>query len=255
MPQTPEARRLIKLARQREDAHLQAARGAVLRQFRKVALKAAEAELARVLALPPGRRRAGLPLVLRRIDEAMQATRTPPTELTALLKRAVRDRVLTSDDLVRLLDSGLNFNDPASLQARAVDKARRSMNGYWQSETTRFRNDAARTIREAIRKGLDPGKAADLLQERLGVHRSRAVLIVQDQMLTAAANAGISRLKALGVKQFQWETQGDNRVRPGHQVLQGQVFTWRGATELPGQAVLCRCFALPALADDLWEDA
>ncbi|WP_161883948.1 minor capsid protein [Deinococcus alpinitundrae] len=246
MPQTPEARRLIKLARQQEDTHLQAARGAVLRQFRKVALKAAEAELSRVLALPPGRRRASLPLVLRRIDEAMTVTRTPPAELTALLKRAVQDRTLTSDDLVKLLDPSLKLNDPASLQVKTVDRQRKQMNTYWESEGKRFKDDAARTVREALRLGLTPEKAADLLQARLGVHRSRAVLIAQDQMLTAASRAGIDRLKTLGVKQFQWETQQDSRVRPGHQALQGRVFTWRGAPELPGHAVMCRCWAAPA---------
>ncbi|GAA4002753.1 hypothetical protein GCM10022631_11840 [Deinococcus rubellus] len=245
MPQTPEARRLIALARKREDGHLDAARGAVLRQFRKVALKAAEAELTRVLALPPGRRRASLPLVLRRIDEAMTATRTPPAELTAVLKRAVRDRILTSDDLVKLLDSSLKLNDPASLQVKAVDRQRAAMNKYWQTETVRFRNDSAQTVREALRLGLTPEKAADLLQARLGVHRSRAVLIAQDQMLTAASRAGIDRLKTLGVKQFQWETQQDRRVRAAHQALQGRVFTWRSAPELPGQAVMCRCWAAP----------
>ncbi|AWN22200.1 hypothetical protein DKM44_02255 [Deinococcus irradiatisoli] len=245
MPQTPEARRLITQAHRREDAHLLAARGAVLRQFRRATLKAAEAELHRVLALPTGRRRASLPLVLRRIDEAMQPTRTPPAELTAVLRRAVRDRVLTADDLVKLLDPTLKLNDPASLQARAVDRQRAAMNGYWAKEGKRFRDDTARTVREALRQGLTPDKAADLLQERLGVHRSRAVLIAQDQMLTAASRAGIDRLRTVGVKQFSWETQQDRRVRPAHQVLQDQVFTWRSAPELPGQAVLCRCFAAP----------
>lgn len=244
MPQTSEARRLIALARKREDAHLQAARSAVLRQFRKVALKAAEAELTRVLALPPGRRRASLPLVLRRIDEAMIATRTPPAELTAVLKRAVRDRVLSLTDLAALTNRETIFKDTQELEAQAVSQQRKRMNFYWDKESRHFRDMAALSIRESIRRGLSPEKAADLLQERLKVSRSRTVLIAQDQLLTAASLAEQKILRSAGVKEFMFWTVQDGRVRSSHAHLQGKVFTWRSAPILPGAEIRCRCRAI-----------
>nr|WP_232337879.1 minor capsid protein [Deinococcus arboris] len=118
------------------------------------------------------------------------------------------------------------------------------MNGYWSKEQKRFRDDTAKTVREAIRKGLSVEQAAGLLEERLGVGRNRALLIAEDQLLTAAARAEADRQQALGLTSYVWWSRLDNRVRRPHQLLHGQVRRWKEG-EWPGQAIRCRCRAVP----------
>ena len=237
-------RRLLALAERQQDAHLQAARSAVVAQHARLSLVDAQKALEAALSLPRARRGPALRDTLGLIGEVAQASRTPPPELLGVIRRAVRDRVSNSQDLAILTDASLIFGDTRELQARAVAAQRKAMNGYWAGETVRFRNDASATIREAIRRGLDPEKAADLLQARLGVHRSRAVGIVLDQTRTATARAEQSLLRAAGVKEFEWWSARIASSRPGHVQLHGRVFSWRGAPELPGAAINCTCRAL-----------
>jgi SPP1 gp7 family putative phage head morphogenesis protein len=247
MTLTPEQLRLLKAGRKAEDAHLNGAKAAVVRQFQGVTLSKAEKALQAALSQPAARRAASVRAVLLSINEATSGTRVPPEALLGVMRRAVSDRVLNSADLAVLSDSTLLFGDSRELQAKAVAKQRKEMNGYWSGETERFRNDCAATVREAIRRGLDPEQAATLLQERLGVHRSRAVLIAVDQISTAAARAEQSQLRAAGLKRFLWRTIGDQNVRAAHERLEGKVFTWQGAPELPGAAIRCRCRAMVPL--------
>lgn len=241
---TPEHRRLLKASREQENGHLDAASAAVRAQYRADLLADAQAELERVLKLPPAQRRTALPKVLALISSASSATRTPPDQVYRSIRAAVADRVLSVDELARISDPKLAFNDSRALQARAVDVQRREMNGYWTREQKRFRDDTAKTVREAIRTGLNPEQAATLLEERLGVGRNRALLIAQDQLLTAAARADADRQRALGLTSYLWISRLDKRVRKGHRLLHGKVRRWWDG-ERPGEAILCRCRAVP----------
>jgi uncharacterized protein with gpF-like domain len=42
---------------------------------------------------------------------------------------------------------------------------------------------------------------------------------------------------------FIWHTQGDEKVRSGHEERDGEIFYWYTADELPGEAFNCRCWA------------
>ena len=237
--------RLLRTARRQEERHLRSARQVVLRQVASLNLTAAEKAMTRALSLPAAKRPAAVREALLAIREASAATGTPPAALLALLRRATHDRVLNTRDLALLTNPVLVFPDPAEHTARAVARQRKDMNTYWAHESGRFRDDAAKAVREAVRRGLTPEQAATLLQERLGVHRSRAVLIAQDQLLTASSRAEIDLLKAAGVRHFMWQATMDSRTRKAHAELNGKVFTWRGAPELPGRAIRCRCRAVP----------
>ncbi|WP_159066002.1 phage minor head protein [Deinococcus ficus] len=235
-------RRLLQTARRAEDGHLDDARGAVLEHFRGLTLRQAEKALEAALSQPKAKRAQAVKGVLALIWEASATTRLPPGPLLGIMRAAVRDRVLNAQDFATLTDPTLAFGDTRELQARAVGTQRQDMNCYWAGESERFRDDAAKTVREAVRRGLTPDQAATLLEERLGVHHSRAVLIASVQLLTARAEQAV--LKAAGVKEFQWQTMLDSRVRPEHAARQGRVYTWRSAPELPGSAVQCRCRAI-----------
>lgn len=96
--------------------------------------------------------------------------------------------------------------------------ARRDMNTYWVKKQRRLQNNVVRMTRQAIRTGLIPDHAADLLQNRVNVSRSRAVLIATDQLLTTAADADRARQRDMGITEYLWRSVGDAKVRGEHRV-------------------------------------
>lgn len=92
------------------------------------------------------------------------------------------------------------------------------------------------------------------LQRALDITESHADLIAVDQTLKLNADFTSLRQQQVGVTSFQWATAEDERVRPDHQALDGQVFSWNetapvvdtrsGRREFPGKDFRCRCQAL-----------
>lgn len=119
--------------------------------------------------------------------------------------------------------------------------------------------EQARAVAAAVERGVARGvRAEDLaaaLEEELGISQRRAQIIARDQVL--AANAQLTRQQHTdaGVEEYEWSTSGDDRVRPEHERANGQIFRWdgggapgagvKGASAHPGEAILCRCVALP----------
>ena len=42
---------------------------------------------------------------------------------------------------------------------------------------------------------------------------------------------------------FEWNTMGDERVRPAHEARDGQIYNWDNAEIVPGEEPGCRCWA------------
>ena len=42
---------------------------------------------------------------------------------------------------------------------------------------------------------------------------------------------------------FEWNTMGDERVRPTHEVRDGKIYNWDNAEIVPGEEPGCRCWA------------
>lgn len=42
---------------------------------------------------------------------------------------------------------------------------------------------------------------------------------------------------------FEWNTMGDERVRPTHEARDGQIYNWDNAEIVPGEEAGCRCWA------------
>lgn len=242
-------RHLLEAARKAENEALNEARTAVLKRYRRVTLKHAQAALEAALSLPRAKRPAAVREVLTLIGDASRQIGPPPPELLGILRRAVHDRVLNSNDIAELVTGAKLAQDTRELEARAVDRQRADMNRYWAKLPKAFRDDTAKTVREAIRKGLTVEQTAKLLEERLNVSRNRAVLVATDQVRTARSRADIMLLKASGAKEFQWFSQRKPTARKNHLALHGRVFTWRKAPELPGAAINCECRALPVSPD------
>lgn len=87
------------------------------------------------------------------------------------------------------------------------------------------------------------GKLSDWESER----------IARDQVGKLNGQLEEQRQTELGVTQYIWRTSMDERVRPEHDMLEGQTFDWDGEDESPegepGTPIMCRCWAEPVLDD------
>lgn len=133
-----------------------------------------------------------------------------------------------------------------------------------REENLRLIEDAGRSYADDVRdvltapenEGLRVGELRDLLLERGSVNLARASLIAVDQTLKLAAAVSQARQTAAGVNSYRWSTSKDERVRPSHAALEGQIFDWddppvtddrTGDTNHPGQDYRCRCIAIPMI--------
>lgn len=78
---------------------------------------------------------------------------------------------------------------------------------------------------------------------------TRAAIIARDQVSKLNGDLTRIRQEKTGVKKFIWRTAGDGRVRPSHRSFANNIYTWKSGASgiLPGQDVLCRCYAEPVL--------
>lgn len=108
-------------------------------------------------------------------------------------------------------------------------------------------------VSQRVVQGLRSGERAEDLRadiaDRYGVSQSRARLIARDQIGKLYGELNMARQTDLGIERFTWRTSEDERVRPEHQILDGQKFAWDKppAEGIPGEPVNCRCTAEPDL--------
>ncbi len=114
---------------------------------------------------------------------------------------------------------------------------------------------------DAVGKNMERGmRFEDLAKEieRIGdVTESRAKLIARDQASKMNGAFNEARQTSLGIDKYQWQTSGDERVRPEHAENDGKVFSWNDpplSTGHPGHDVLCRCVAIPCFDLDKEEE-
>lgn len=99
---------------------------------------------------------------------------------------------------------------------------------------------------------------AEQLDEQFGYGEDRAKLIARDQIGKLYGQVNATRQQELGVERFTWRATNDERTREEHADWNGQVFRFddppindRGEAVLPGEDILCRCYAEPVLSDIL----
>lgn len=111
-----------------------------------------------------------------------------------------------------------------------------------------------KAVMQAARTGLRIEDFAQILRGRLGIEIRHARLIARDQ--TGKLNGRITEATqaAAGVTHYRWRSARDVRVRERHRELDGTVHAWTspppdagpyGEPAHPGQAIQCRCVAIP----------
>lgn len=119
-----------------------------------------------------------------------------------------------------------------------------------------FFSDLEKNIMREVADGARFEALADVIEERYGVAESRAELIARDQTSKFQGDLNRVRQADLGIENFIWRTSNDERVRPEHELRDGETYSWADPPdgETPGEPVNCRCWAEPDLAPLLSED-
>lgn len=116
-------------------------------------------------------------------------------------------------------------------------------------------------VRGAVMRSITTGNGlADLqpyLVQQRGVAERRAKNLALDQTRKAYQSINAERMKAAGIKKFEWvHSGGGQKPRPLHVEMNGNVYSYdnlpviderTGERGIPGQAVNCRCTARPVL--------
>jgi len=128
--------------------------------------------------------------------------------------------------------------------------------------------DLKGVVTRGARAGLHHTDVAAQIQRQFGVTRNRAALIASDQIGKLNGELNQLRQTNLGVRRYRWSTSLDERVRRNkkgqdHAYLEGTIQLWAkppivdhktGDRAHPGQAIRCRCSAIPII-DDVLADA
>lgn len=113
-------------------------------------------------------------------------------------------------------------------------------------------DDLLKRVAQETTTALINGESVAQLQQRLKhqleVSDSRARLIARDQTSKLTSDLNRIRHEQAGIEKYTWRTSQDERVRPRHAKLEGNVYRYgepTGAEEglPPGQPIQCRCVA------------
>ena len=116
---------------------------------------------------------------------------------------------------------------------------------------TSIPEDYFNKVEGIVLRGAQSGKLAEAIipeiQDQFEVTENRAQFIARDQVSKFNGNLTQLRQQSAGIEKYTWSTAGDERVRSEHEMKDGQVFSWNDPPEdgHPGQAIQCRCAAIP----------
>jgi SPP1 gp7 family putative phage head morphogenesis protein len=108
-------------------------------------------------------------------------------------------------------------------------------------------------VGEAFTTGLRHEELAKEIERIGGITARRAKFIARDQVAKMSSAFNQIRQVGAGIKRYEWSTSHDERVRPSHQRMNGEIVPWNDPREVdgekvhPGQAPRCRCVALPVI--------
>lgn len=170
---------------------------------------------------------------------------------------------------------GEAFAEEESWVPEALEKWSREQVSLITKATNDMRDAVARRVRDGVKKGaLGKDIAKTVLAEMPGISFRRARIIARDQASKLNAELSQRRMNEAGLSTYKWETAADERVRgrpggkypfanPSHWAMQGKICKWDDPTVFlndsgewekrpanavylhPGQAIMCRCVALP----------
>lgn len=116
-------------------------------------------------------------------------------------------------------------------------------------------------VRGAVMRSITTGNGLQdlvpFMEKQNGQTKRRAKNVALDQTRKAYQSMNAERMKAAGVKSFEWvHSGGGQKPRPDHVAMSGNIYRYdnlpviderTGERGIPGQAPNCRCTARPVL--------
>lgn len=120
-----------------------------------------------------------------------------------------------------------------------------------------LKTQAEEIIMRGARTGTAPSEIESELRDRIDVVEGRYDMIARDQVNKFNGQLSRIRHEDLGITRYTWDTSHDERVRPMHRELEGEVFSYddppitnpQGERNNPGEDYNCRCADIPYIED------
>lgn len=172
----------------------------------------------------------------------------------ALAKTVVSKQGQQSDNQLSemiLSKTGIDFSGlmSDSVLKEAVDEAVAANIALINSIPQQYLDRVEQAVMASLQAGTLNDTLADDLLKIEGVTKNRAKLIARDQLGKINSRLSQIRQQSLGITHYFWSTSHDERVRDRHRRWDGDLIAWDNPPidGHPGQAVQCRCTAIPDL--------
>jgi len=150
-----------------------------------------------------------------------------------------------------LSKTGIDFSGlmSDSVLQEAVDEAVAANIALINSIPQQYLDRVEQAVMASLQAGTLNATLADELKKIKGVTDSRAKLIARDQLGKINSRLAQIRQQSLGITHYFWSTSHDERVRARHRRWDGDLIAWDNPPidGHPGQAIQCRCTAIPDL--------
>ena len=124
-----------------------------------------------------------------------------------------------------------------------------------------LRNVSITRLKTALRTAIQQGTSIEQMRKELmrnkKVLKKDAVLIARNEIKNLTSMLNKKRLQNVGFEQAEWSTSEDDRVRTDHKRFNGKIYeigvglkNSEGVMEEPGDAINCRCVAIPYMRLD-----
>lgn len=168
---------------------------------------------------------------------------------TVVSKQGQQSDSQLSDMILR--QTGIDFSGLMSDEALgdAFDEAVSANIALINSLPQQYLDRIEFAVMASLQAGTLNATLADDLLKIEGITKNRAKLIARDQLGKINSRLSQLRQQSLGITHYYWSTSLDERVRDKHRRWEGDLIAWDNPPPdgHPGQAVQCRCTAIPDL--------
>lgn len=117
-----------------------------------------------------------------------------------------------------------------------------------------FSYDLEQTIYKSFENGKTYKELSKDISDRFGIGKRKAALIARNEVKNTNTQLNKKRMQEYGVDKAIWMSADDERVRSQHQKFDGKEYevgkglkNEKGEYEEPGDAISCRCVAIPII--------
>jgi SPP1 gp7 family putative phage head morphogenesis protein len=188
-----------------------------------------------------------------------------PFDVTGSVNRIISDldkqfsTCMTADEAVEVSADVTPF-----IRKNLDEKFTNNLNLYIKKFASEEIPELRRLVEQNGFAGFRTDRLADLIQSRFGVSKRKAAFLADQETSLLMAKYRQERYAEIGIREYQWSTSHDERVREDHKILNGEIFSFTsppvtnrrtGARNNPGEDYRCRCVPIPIIDSKVLDNA